>query len=409
MLGGSPETGSETDDDTESDTGTTMRILLLAIGSEGYGVRRVWGGLLQGLSARGHAVTLVLLKGEHAPAWDDIRPADVDLITPESGALPEIAGTGLAKLVTLGRRALRQVALARWLRTQVRARAISRVVVQSPMDVGLAALAVQGTGAVVFWMMPNAVSSGYRFDLNRRIYRGLFRGMNVVPVANSQFTGATLGSGRFRRHVLHLGIDTERFAPAAVPVLPPRPANIPPDVPLLGLFARLTEEKGHLVLAHALARAGGDAHVLICGGPLDSAFADRLRAGIAALGLGGRMHLLGPQDDIVPLYALCDVVLNTRLDPEPFGMSVIEAMAMGKPVLAHRAGGPGETVIDGQTGWLIDAPTRDSFAAGLDRMLADRARWGTMGAAARRHVCANFAEPRMVAGLEAIMAAPSNT
>ena len=101
---------------------------------------------------------------------------------------------------------------------------------------------------------------------------------------------------------------------------------------------------------------------------------------------------------------LCDVILSARLTAEPFGLTVIEAMAMRRPVLAHGAGGPGETILDGETGWLIDAPTPEAFAQGLRRMMDDRGRWGEMGLAAEAHVRSNFSEERMIRDLNAVIA-----
>lgn len=79
----------------------------------------------------------------------------------------------------------------------------------------LAALSARWSGTRAFWLMPNSVSSGYPLDLNRRIYRALFRAGPLIPVANSHHTDGTLGPGRYRRHVLHLGIDTDTFCPGA--------------------------------------------------------------------------------------------------------------------------------------------------------------------------------------------------
>ena len=64
---------------------------------------------------------------------------------------------------------------------------------------------------------------------------------------------------------------------------------------------------------------------------------------------------------------------------EPFGLSIVEAMLMQKPVLAYNLGGPSETVVDGQTGWHIDNPSVEACEAGLVRALRDRAVWHEMG------------------------------
>ncbi|KAB2538945.1 hypothetical protein AL035_18650 [Salipiger aestuarii] len=384
-------------------TSKPSHLLFILEGSEGYGVMRVWDTLLGGLPARGHRVSVLLLRDNDAlRARLEAQGIDV-LHLPVASPSPR--GTGAAqKAWALGRRGAAQVGLARRLAREIRARGIDTIVLQSPLATMLAALAARGSSTRAFWLMPNSVSSGYPLDFNRRLYRALFRAGPLIPVANSHHTDGTLGPGRYRRHVLHLGIDTDLFCPGAGVGVQSRVAlGIPEDAPLLGLLARITPEKGQAEMIEALTLAGGDAHLLLCGGPLESRFAGALRDQVARAGLEGRVHFAGPQADVIPWYALCDVVLNTRTDPEPFGLSVIEAMAMGKPVLAHTAGGPSETVIDGETGWLMPAPTAPAYAEGLARALADRPRWADMGTAATAHARAHFSEKTMLDGLETLL------
>ncbi|WP_168798068.1 glycosyltransferase family 4 protein [Pacificoceanicola onchidii] len=378
-------------------------LLFLLEGGEGYGVMRVWETLRRGLSRRGARITAVLLRDnpDLRARWT-AQGVEV-LILPSPTPLP--GGGVLGRLRALGARGLSQMRLSSRLAGEIRARGVSDIILQSPLATPLASLAARQAGAGVraFWMMPNTVSGGYALDLNRRIYRALFRLGPLIPVANSHHTDESLGAGRYPRHVLHLGIDTAEFAPGAgAGVLSRADLGIPEEAPLFGVFARLTPEKGQGVLVEALAQVR-DAHVLICGGPLESRFGQELQARIRALGLETRVHLPGPQAEVVPWLALCDVALNTRLDPEPFGLSVIEAMAMGKPVLAHAAGGPSETIVDGQTGWLMSEPTKEAYAEGLRRALAERARWDEIGAMARAHVQEHFSEEAMLDGLVAIM------
>ncbi|MDO6586983.1 glycosyltransferase family 4 protein [Salipiger sp. 1_MG-2023] len=384
-------------------TTVASHLLFILEGGEGYGVMRVWDTLLRGLPARGHRVSVLLLR-DNAALRARLETQGIDVLHLPV-ASPSPRGSGRAQKVwALGRRGVAQLGLARRLAREIRARGIDTILLQSPLATMLAALSARWSGTRAFWMMPNSVSSGYPLDLNRRVYRALFRAGPLIPVANSHHTDGTLGPGHYRRHVLHLGIDTDTFCPGAGAGLQSRAAlGIPEDAPLLGLMARITPEKGQAELIEAMSLAGGDAHLLLCGGPLESRFAGALREQVASAGLQDRVHFAGPQADVIPWYALCDVVLNTRTDPEPFGLSVIEAMAMGKPVLAHGAGGPSETVIDGETGWLMSAPTAAAYAEGIARALADRPRWAQMGAAATAHAQAHFSENTMLDGLGALL------
>ena len=85
-----------------------------------------------------------------------------------------------------------------------------------------------------------------------------------------------------------------------------------------------------------------------------------------------------------------DISLNSRVDPEPCGISVLESMMSETPVLAHANGGPAETVIDGVTGWHYTGGTADDIEAGLLRALDERSRWPEIGSNARRHAIEHF-------------------
>ncbi|MFT0860557.1 glycosyltransferase family 4 protein [Ancylobacter sp. G4_0304] len=375
-------------------------VLLLIVGTEGYGMRRVWQALIRGLAARGWTVEIAVLMADKADLWKDLAPGIATFSPPLAVAIENLKGGGLGKAMSMLKRATLQLKLSRWLLSVVRARKTRLIILQTPAETVMAALVARLSGARAFWMMPNTVSGNYPLDLNRRIYRFLFRRCNLTPLPNSHYTAGTLGEGTFERPVVHLGVDPDYFAPDAGETLSRAELGLAGDAIVLGLFARLIPEKGHGVLVEALSRLPEPITVLVLGGPLEGDFPASLRRRIAELGLEDRILFLGPREDVRPYCRLCDVVLNTRLDPEPFGISVLEGMAMGKPVLAHGLGGPRETVVDGKTGWLIDQPTPESFAAGLARMLADRPRWPAMGEAARQHVCENFSEAAMLDRLE---------
>ncbi len=97
-------------------------------------------------------------------------------------------------------------------------------------------------------------------------------------------------------------------------------------------------------------------------------------------------------------YMLADVVVSASTDPEGFGRIIVEAQAMGRPVVATDHGGARETIVLGATGWLIPAHNPAALAAAIDAALslapADRSRLATRAIA---HVAAHFTRERMCA------------
>jgi glycosyltransferase involved in cell wall biosynthesis len=363
---------------------TDKTALFIVSGSEGYGVRQVWTHLVEGLCKQGWQLRIAVLDAEHQDKWATAYPmADVVSHTKTTGACTRKPGF----YRTMLKRTINLFSQAKWINHLCQEQKTGALVVQVPLDVPLAGIAGYWNKIPTFWFVPNYISTNKPLDFNRRIYRFFFRWLKVIPVANSYFTDSTFGPGNFERHVIHLGVDPDNFRPAQNAGNQIRKKmGIPTDAIVIGLHARMTPSKGQDRLVEALAMSGLNAHLLLCGGPTEGAFYSALRARIAELGLDNQVHFAGFQRNLVPYYAACNIVANLRSDPEAFGLTVIEAMACGKPVLAHALGGPSETIIDGRTGWLIQDYKPDAIAQGLIRAVSDQDEWSAMGRRAREHV-----------------------
>jgi glycosyltransferase involved in cell wall biosynthesis len=94
---------------------------------------------------------------------------------------------------------------------------------------------------------------------------------------------------------------------------------------------------------------------------------------------------------------LADIVLSTSSsEPEAFGRTTVEAMAMGKPVIATAHGGSLETVVPGETGWLVKPADSGELAVAIDEALAmKRAQLEKLGENGRSRVAANFTAQAM--------------
>lgn len=107
--------------------------------------------------------------------------------------------------------------------------------------------------------------------------------------------------------------------------------------------------------------------------------------------IGWRAH-----DTLPSLYAACDLAVAPSVWDEPFGMTAVEAMACGRPVIAARVGGLKECVVHGETGLLFDRGDAEELAAALARLLDDAGLRTRMGAAGRARVEAMYTWPRLV-------------
>lgn len=258
----------------------------------------------------------------------------------------------------------------------------------------LAGPVCQRLGIALALEMPNTPSR-YPLQLNQRAYAWAVRRWRVQVLANSDYTAERMALVPGVA-VVTPTVDAARFDPEQVQAVDRAALGIPSSATVLGLIARLDASKGaDLLIAALAALREPDLHLLLVGGPLDSDYAQTLRAQVREAGLDARVHWVDTVSDPERYWAACDLAINARRDAEPFGLSIVEALLMQKPVIAHSLGQPASTIRDGQTGWLYHRPDADALAAALRRALADRTRWPAMGQAAREDALQRFANPEL--------------
>lgn len=156
--------------------------------------------------------------------------------------------------------------------------------------------------------------------------------------------------------VIHRGVDTAEFnrdTRADPDWLQHFYQHFPQcrDKPLLTLPGRLSRWKGHtdfIALIEQLQLQGINCHGLIVGDitPGKEAYRQELQALVAARGLTEAITFTGHESQVANIYRLSAIVYNLSQHPEPFGRTVIEALAMGVPVIAYNCGGPAESLRD---------------------------------------------------------------
>jgi glycosyltransferase involved in cell wall biosynthesis len=228
-------------------------------------------------------------------------------------------------------------------------------------------------------------------------------------VANSAFTRdvwLAAGIDPDKADVVHAGLDPADYPEggAAEREAARRQLGIPEGVFVAVFVGRLDSEKGVEVLLEAwrqLAVAPDEAQLLLVGSPVlhadGRAYLDQLKA----LAPAGTVRFLGARADVVtPLHAADVAVVPSTWD-EPFGRTVIEALATGRPVVASRVGGIPEMLSGPFERFLFERGDSAGLATLLSGLRGWQGREPDLGAQCAAHVRDHFSVGHMVDGMEA--------
>lgn len=236
-----------------------------------------------------------------------------------------------------------------------------------------------------------------------RLAEGLLsrRGGAVIAVsaALKEALVQKAGVAAERIHVIENGIHIQRMGEGGHIR---RQYGISPDALLIGTIARLIPSKGLAVLLEAAARlpaALSQVRFMIVGsGPEEG----RLKAEAARFGLENRVIFAGWQENTADYYAAFDIFLLPTLS-EGMGISVLEAMAAGLPVLASETGGIPEVIRHGKTGWLIPPGDARQIVEGLLYLSQNPEAAAALGRLARQEAEARYSIERMIHGTAEIL------
>jgi glycosyltransferase involved in cell wall biosynthesis len=193
------------------------------------------------------------------------------------------------------------------------------------------------------------------------------------------------GVPRRRCLLLENGIDTDQYSRRLSTAEAKRAAGVPPGRFVIGAVGRLSAEKGFDVLirsVHQLLRGGTDLEAWIIGAGDQQS---ELQGLIDSLGCGERVRLLGYRPDVLELYQAMDVLALSSYR-EGLPNVLLEAMALGVPVLATRIAGVPRLIGDGVNGLLVEPGSAEALAGALGRLLAKPDLRGRLAEAGRRTV-----------------------
>ncbi|MBV9454621.1 MAG: glycosyltransferase [Rubrobacter sp.] len=222
-----------------------------------------------------------------------------------------------------------------------------------------------------------------------RILEEADRVLTTCPAEVEELTGI-YGAQRSRLALVPCGVDTRTFRP--VDRREARHELGLPEGPMAAYVGRLVPRKGvdTLIEAFALLSRRLDGRLVIVGGEPGaegSAEVARLSALSRKLKIKKRVIFTGsrPQQDLYRYYGAADAVVTVP-HYEPFGMTPLEAMACGVPVVGSRVGGIKTSVLEGETGYLVPPKDPKALADRLLRLLTDGALRDRMGLAGRRRM-----------------------
>lgn len=239
----------------------------------------------------------------------------------------------------------------------------------------------------------------------RMLYRRL---MDFVIVTGSELTRRGLierdGLEPGRVAAFPIGIDVEQFKPGRPDGDLRRELKLPPEHRLVGLISYLRSYKGHEYFIEAAARVlsrAKDVTFLIVGeGPEEG----RLRARVASLGLSSNVRMLGFRDDLLNVFRSLDLFVIPSVEGDTIPQVLMQALAMGLPVVSTTVGSIPDVVQDGKTGFVVPPRNADALADRILALLENSTQRAEMGRRGRALVEQEYSLARMLDRLEDVYA-----
>jgi glycosyltransferase involved in cell wall biosynthesis len=201
--------------------------------------------------------------------------------------------------------------------------------------------------------------------------------------------------------LIYNGVDLQRYNHQQPCCTLHEEYSIPESSPIVGVVARLEAEKGHRVLLDAwpaVLAEHPDAWLLIVG---EGSERNSLEAQAAGLGIADHVVFTGRREDVPAVTAALDIAVLPSYR-EAQGLSVLEAMALSRPVIASNVGGIPEMIEDGVTGLLVPPGSPDALAGAINLLLSDHPRADMVAKRGHDLVHDRFCIELMASQIEAI-------
>jgi len=266
-----------------------------------------------------------------------------------------------------------------------------------------AAIALGEVGRPRPYIVSTVHSSRIRSEEDRYVLRLLTPRMDRLIAVSRSIAEKLRHEGRDTAPIslIHNGVDLSRYDQQEPCCTLREEYDLPADGPIVGVVARLEPEKGHPTLLEAwplVVAAVPDATLLVVG---EGSRREALEAMALELGVADRVVFTGRRDDMPAVTAALDVAVLPSYR-EALGLSVLEAMALSRPVVASNVGGIPEMIDDGRTGLLVPPHDAEALAAAIIRLLRDHPLADTLARAGHDLVHQRFCIELMVRAVEDI-------
>jgi len=228
---------------------------------------------------------------------------------------------------------------------------------------------------------------GFLYLPMERSRRNNIRHVQAFISISRAVTESAVRAGLDRTRIHEIPNFVERVPEASPPPMPTELA--------IGIFGRVTHWKGQKEFLRAamqvLPRFPG-LRVYIVGDHSDSdpRYFEQCRAIALSSAFAGQIEFTGVVTDVGAYYRRCTVVVHASIEPEPFGMVLIEAMAEARPVVASILGAPLEIIQDGVEGYLVNPKDADGMASRIIALLADPGLAKDMGVRGHKKALTNY-------------------
>jgi glycosyltransferase involved in cell wall biosynthesis len=308
---------------------------------------------------------------EDGPMIAQVREAGVEASLVEAGRMrqPHRALGCVARLARLGKRINAQAMLGWMAKAHLYSGPAARL-----------------AGVPAIWFQHGLPSAKSMIDrlANRIPAAGVLACSQFVADAQQRATP------KLRIEVVHPAADLEKFSQGNLPNSSEckRQLKLPATGPIIGIFGRLQRWKGMHVFLDALpavfARYPQAAALIVGGGwHLEAEYESKLHRQADVLRIADRVIFAGHQQNVCDWMQACDIIVHAS-DHEPFGIVVLEAMALGKPIVAGAAGGPREVITRGVDGLLVPYGDAGALSQAILGYMDDPAMAAQTGEAARQ-------------------------